>query len=104
MWLCLNGVPAGKSRIVRSSAYSHPLAEIGVDASSRRSRTVSLAVDLLRVAAGYASSDCTVLGLSKTMYSYEGPVMLDPSAFFATGTVIVSPSVAPISQPLPTTV
>jgi hypothetical protein len=52
MWLCLNGVPAGSSRIVRSSAYSHPPAGTGTGASSSRSRTVKTAFDASSEAAG----------------------------------------------------
>ena len=47
-----------------------------------------------------------LVALSKMMYSYEGPVMGDPSGFFATGTVIFieSKPVAPKSHPIETMV
>ena len=63
---------------------------------------MSVADDLSRLAAGYASVDDKVVALSKTMYSYDGPVITDPSRFATVGTVIVSrspPAVAEMSQP-----
>ena len=44
--------------------------------SSSRSRTVSVARDLSVVAAAYARLLLKVVLLSKTIYSYEGPMMV----------------------------
>src|SRR5262245_17345336 len=102
MVLCLNGVPAGSRRIAWSLVYSQPLSGMTTGVSLRWSRTVSSALDLSRLAAGYVSAAVTVVALSKTMYSYDGPVMEEPSGFFATGSVIVRlspPAGADGSQP-----
>src|SRR5262249_50662720 len=66
-------------------------------------RTVSVALDLSSVAAAYVIGLDVVVVLSKTMYSYDGPVIVDLSGFVATGTVIVSrspPAAAEMSHPL----
>src|SRR6266545_314761 len=85
-----------------ADVYSHPVAGIGMRGSVRCWRTVRAALDLSRVAAAYARVLDVVVALSKTMYSYDGPVIVAPAGFVATGTVIVSrspPAVAEISQP-----
>src|SRR5216684_3934004 len=78
-WLVLNAVPAGSSRIVFSLTHSQSPARKVFGGSSRRARTVKVALDLSVVAAGYASVYLIPFALSKLMYSYDGPVMLELS-------------------------
>src|SRR5580765_1604901 len=86
-----------------ADVYCQPLAGIGMRGSVTCWRTVRVARDLSTVAAAYARVLVIVVALSNTMYSYEGPVIVDPPAFFAIGTVIVRrspPAVAEMSHPL----
>src|SRR5207248_8202596 len=69
--------------------WSQPPAGISTGVSRRCCFTVSGASDLSRLAAGYARALDIVVALSKTMYSYDGPVMVEPSGYLATGTVML---------------
>src|SRR5256885_7901243 len=66
--------------------YFHCVAASATGVSSRCTRCVSLAWVVSSDAAGHASAkDAPPV----TMYSYAGPVIVEPSGFFAIGSVIV---------------
>src|SRR5919197_237490 len=84
MSFATKAVPAGSRRIaVRlASVYSQPGAGMICGTSSRRKRWVNVAAFLSDVAAGYPKANEVP---AVTMYSYAGPVIVEPSGFSAIG-------------------
>src|ERR1700676_1485696 len=87
MALCANGVPAGSSAMVLALVHVHPVEGMVVGVSVRCCLTVSVASVVAVLLVLYVVVEDIVVALSNSMYSYTGPVMDEPSAFTATGTV-----------------
>src|ERR1700722_12672357 len=88
MALCVNGVPAGNSAIVVGLVQVHPVAGIALGGSVRCCFTVRVACVVSVVLVVYVTVEDIVVALSNSMYSYTCPVIVEPSGFFATGTVM----------------
>src|SRR6201999_4392682 len=88
MALCVKAVPAGSSAIVVGLVQVHPVDGMAVGVSVRCCLTVKLAVVVSVLLVAYGSVADMVVALSLSMYSYTGPVIVEPSALTATGTVM----------------